>query len=90
MKARIPTKTTMQQTIEIAKEQAQTNAIKLCVVTFMQSLVDVGLADSTIDKILKKERSYIDSIRGGNVTWQEIADNLKEEKNITFEWDGEG
>lgn len=89
MKARIPTKTTMQQTIEIAKEQAQTNAIKLCVVTFMQSLVDVGLAESTIQKILKKEKSYIDSVRGGNVTYQEIAQSLEEEHGMTFNWIGE-
>ncbi len=82
MKARVPDKTL----IAVEKEKAQTDAIKLCVVTFVASLNDVGLAESTIDKILKKEKSYIDSIRNGNVSWQEIADCLAEEKGINFDW----
>ena len=76
MKARVPSKTTMQTTIDKAVDQAQTNAIKLCVVTSVASQVDVGLAESTITKISKKQKSYIDSILKGNVTWQEIADML--------------
>ena len=96
MKARVIDKSSfqqMQEEFERAKsqavDQAQTNAIKLCVVTFMQSLVDVGLAESTIQKILKKEKSYIDSVRGGNVTYQEIAQSLEEEHGMTFNWIGE-
>lgn len=96
MKARVIDKSSfqrMQEEFEQAKsqavDQAQTNAIKLCVVTFMQSLVDVGLAESTIQKILKKEKSYIDSVRGGNVTYQEIAQSLEEEHGMTFNWIGE-
>lgn len=86
MKARIPSKTTMQQLIETAQEEATMNAIKLCVVTGMASDVDCGFAESTLMKKYKKWKSYIDSVRCGNVTWQEIADNLKEEKGITFDW----
>lgn len=70
-------------------EQAQTNAIKLCTVTLMQSFVDVGFADSTVDKVLKRWRSYINSVRAGNVTYEEIAENLEEEKGIRFDWIGE-
>ena len=82
MKARLPDKTTMQKSID----EAQNNAIKLCMVTFMQSLDDVGLSESTMKKIYKKQKSYIDSIRAKTVTWQEIAENLQQEKGITFEW----
>jgi hypothetical protein len=82
MKASIPDKTLIDKT----KDIATTNAIKLCIVSFVASLNDVGLAESTIDKILKKNKSYIDSIRNGNVTWQEIAETLHEEKGITFDW----
>lgn len=85
MKARVPSKTM----IASERNKAQTDAIKLCIVTFVASLNDVGLAESTIDKILKKEKSYIDSIRSGNVEWQEIAETLHEEKGITFDWIGE-
>ena len=85
MKARMPSRTM----IADEREKATTNAIKLCVVTFVASLNDVGPAESTIDKILKKEKSYIDSIRNGNVEWQEIAECLKEEKGISFDWIGE-
>ena len=85
MKARVPDKTM----IANERDKAQTNAIKLCIVTFVASLNDVGLAESTIDKILKKEKSYIDSIRNGNVEWQEIAETLREEKGITFDWIGD-
>jgi hypothetical protein len=85
MKARVPNRTLIQS----ERDKAQTDAIKLCVVTFVASLNDIGLAESTIDKILKKEKSYIDSIRNGNVEWQEIAETLKEEKGITFDWIGE-
>ena len=93
MKARVPDKSLIQQMQEeydkrLAEEvdKAQTNAIKLCMVTFMQSLDDVGLAESTIDKVYKKEKSYINSIRSGNVTWQEIAEELEKTKGITFKW----
>jgi hypothetical protein len=85
MKARVPDRTM----IAAERDKAQTDAIKLCIVTFVASLNDVGLAESTIDKILKKEKSYIDSIRNGNVEWQEIAESLQEEKGITFDWIGE-
>jgi hypothetical protein len=85
MKARVPNKTM----IAAERDKAQTDAIKLCIVTFVASLNDVGLAESTIDKVLKKNKSYIDSIRGGNVTWQEIAETLTEERNISFDWIGE-
>ena len=85
MKARVPDKTLIAK----SKEQATTNAIKLCMVAFVASLNDVGLADATIDKILKKNKSYIDSIRSGNVSWQEIAQCLNEEKGITFDWIGD-
>jgi hypothetical protein len=73
----------------INTENAQNNAIKLCVVTGTASLVDVGLADTTIEKIFKKWKSYIDSVRKGNVDWQEIATTLKEEEDITFDWMGD-
>ena len=89
MKARVPDQTTIQKAVESAKNKAQTDAIKLCIVTFVASLNDVGLAESTIDKILKKEKSYIDSIRNGNVEWQEIAETLYEEKRISFDWIGD-
>ena len=93
MKARVPDKSLIQQMQEeynkkLAEEvdKAQINAIKLCMVTFMQSLDDVGFAESTIDKVYKKEKSYINSIRSGNVTWQEIAEELEKTKGITFNW----
>lgn len=93
MKSRVIDKSHIQQLQEeydkrLAEEvdKAQTNAIKLCMVTFMQSLDDVGLAESTIDKVYKKEKSYINSIRKGNVTWQEIAEELEKTKGITFKW----
>lgn len=93
MKSRVLDKSHIQQLQEeydkrLAEEvdKAQTNAIKLCMVTFMQSLDDVGLAESTIDKVYKKEKSYINSIRSGNVTWQEIAEELEKTKGITFKW----
>jgi molecular chaperone GrpE (heat shock protein) len=96
MKSRVLDKSHIQQLQEeydkrLAEEvdKAQTNAIKLCMVTFMQSLDDVGLAESTIDKIYRKEQSYVNSIRKGNVTWQEIAENLETEKGLTFNWIGE-
>ena len=85
MKARVPNRTM----IAAERDKAQTDAIKLCIVTFVAALNDVGLAESTIDKVLKKNKSYIDSIRGGNVTWQEIAETLTEERNISFDWIGE-
>lgn len=85
MKARVPDRTM----IATERDKAQTDAIKLCIVTFVAALNDVGLAESTIDKVLKKNKSYIDSIRGGNVTWQEIAETLTEERNISFDWIGE-
>lgn len=93
MKSRVLDKSHIQQLQEeydkrLAEEvdKAQTNAIKLCMVTFMQSLDDVGLAESTIDKIYRKEQSYVNSIRSGNVTWQEIAEELEKTKGITFNW----
>ena len=93
MKARVPDKSLIQQMQEeynkkLAEEvdKAQINAIMLCMVTFMQSLDDVGFAESTIDKVYKKEKSYINSIRSGNVTWQEIAEELEKTKGITFNW----
>lgn len=82
MKARLPNKTMIQS----ERDKAQTDAIKLCIVTFVASLNDVGLAESTIDKVYKKEKSYINSIRSGNVTWQEIAEELERTKGITFNW----
>ena len=96
MKARIPTPSAMQELqkeydrcLEINTNNAYNNAIKLCVITGTASLVDVGLAESTIDKIFKKWKSYIDSVRKGTVTWQEIAETLKEEEDISFDWIGE-
>jgi molecular chaperone GrpE (heat shock protein) len=96
MKSRVLDKSHIQQLQEeydkrLAEEvdKARTDAIKLCMVTFMQSLDDVGLAESTIDKIYRKEQSYVNSIRKGNVTWQEIAENLETEKGLTFNWIGE-
>lgn len=86
MKARVPTQTTMQQAVNNAKEEAMTNAIKLCVVTGLASDVDCGFAKSTLEKKYKKWKSYIDSVRSGNVTWQEIAETLKEEHDISFDW----
>lgn len=88
MKARVPTQTYLEQEIEKAKTQTRLETIKACMIAFVASLNDVGLADSTMDKILKKNRSYTESILRKTVTWQEIADNLKEERNITFEWIG--
>lgn len=96
MKARVLDKSLIQQMREEfeqeksdAVDRAQTNAIKLCMVSFVASLNDVGFAESTIDKVLKKNKSYIDSVRNGNVTWQEIAETLHEEKGITFDWIGD-
>jgi hypothetical protein len=90
MKARVPNQTTMQQMIDAAVSQAQTNAIKLCVVTGIAADVDCGFAESTLQKKYKKWKSYIDSVRSGNVTWEEIAQTLEEENGITFDWmDGE-
>ena len=96
MKARVPTPSAMQELqkeydrcLEINTENARNNAIKLCVITGTASLVDVGLAESTIEKIFKKWKSYIDSVRKGTVTWQEIAETLKEEEDISFDWIGE-
>ncbi len=86
MKARVPTQTTMQQAVDNAKEEAMTNAIKLCVVTGLASDVDCGFAKSTLEKKNKKWKSYIDSVHSGNVTLQEIKDTLKEENGITFNW----
>lgn len=86
MKARVPDKTTLQKLLDEAADKARTDAIKLCCVTDVASLNDIGLAESTIDKKLKKQFSYIQSILKGNVTWQEIAEALKEERGITFEW----
>lgn len=73
MKSRVLDKSHIQQLQEeydkrLAEEvdKAQTNAIKLCMVTFMQSLDDVGLAESTINQIVmlmercyKKEESVV-------------------------------
>lgn len=96
MKARVPTPSAMQELqkeydrcLEINTNNAQNNAIKLCVITGTAALVDVGLAESTIEKIFKKWKSYIDSVRKGTVTWQEIAEMLKEEEDISFDWIGE-
>ena len=96
MNARVPTKSAMQELqkeydrcLEINTNNAQNNAIKLCVITRTAALVDVGLAESTIEKIFKKWKSYIDSVRKGTVTWQEIAEMLKEEEDISFDWIGE-
>lgn len=86
MKARVPNKTTMQQLIDEAVEKATTNAIKLCVVTGIAADVDCGFAESTLQKKYKKWKSYIDSVRSGNVAWEEIAETLEEEKGITFDW----
>lgn len=86
MKARIPSKTTMQQLIDEAVEKATTNAIKLCVVTGTMADVDCGFAQSTLEKKYKKWKSYIDSVRNGNVAYEEIVETLKEEKGITFDW----
>ena len=81
MKAFVPKQSTYQQQLKAETSKARTDAIKLCMVTFVASLNDVGLADATIDKILKKNKSYIDSI-----TWLEIAEMLHEEEGIEFEW----
>ncbi len=89
MKARVPNQTTLQKAVEEAENQAMTNAIKLCVVTGIASDIDCGFAESTITKKYKRWKSYIDSVRNGNVTWQEIADELKQEHNISFDWIGE-
>ena len=96
MNARVPTKSAMQELqkeydrcLEINTNNAQNTAIKLCVITRTAALVDVGLAESTIEKIFKKWKSYIDSVRKGTVTWQEIAEMLKEEEDISFDWIGE-
>ena len=86
MKAFVPKQSTYQQQLKAETSKARTDAIKLCMVTFVASLNDVGLADATIDKILKKNKSYIDSILKGNVTWLEIAEMLHEEEGIEFEW----
>lgn len=75
--------------LAINTENAQNNAIKLCVVTGTASFVDMGFAESSITKFSKRWKSYIDSVRKGNVTWQEIATMLKEEEDITFDWMGD-
>lgn len=86
MKAFVPQESTYQQQLKAETTKARTDAIKLCMVTFVASLNDVGLSESTIDKILKKNKSYVDSILKGNVTWLEIAETLHEEKGIEFDW----
>lgn len=86
MKAFVPQESTYQRELKARETQARLNAIKLCIVTFVASLNDVGLSETTIDKILKKNKSYVDSILKGNVTWLEIAETLHEEKGIEFDW----
>lgn len=93
MKARTPTKTSLQEIKDeynrllqeaVAKEHE--HAIELCIVTRVQADVDSGLAESTVTKTTKRWKSYIDSVHSGNVTLQEIKDALKEEHGIEFDW----
>ena len=100
MKARIPDKSAMQEAYEQLRAEFQkkleemvetehNNAIELCIVTRTAADVDSGLAESTVLKTTKRWKSYIDSVHSGNVTLQEIKDNLKTENGITFDWMGE-
>jgi hypothetical protein len=50
MKARVPNKTM----IANERDKAQTDAIKLCVVTGIAADVDCGFAESTLEKKYKK------------------------------------
>ena len=43
-------------------------------------------ANLEFEKKYKKWKSYIDSVRNGNVAYEEIVETLKEEKGITFDW----
>jgi pullulanase/glycogen debranching enzyme len=93
MKARTPTKTSLQEIkdeynrlLQEAVAREHTNAIELCIVTRTAADVDSGLAESTVLKTTKRWKSYIDSVHSGNVTLQEIKDTLKEENGITFDW----
>lgn len=96
MKARTPTKTSLQEIkdeynrlLQEAVKKEHEHAIELCIVTRVQADVDSGLAESTVTKTTKRWKSYIDSVHSGNVTLQEIKDNLKTENGITFDWIGE-
>lgn len=96
MKARTPTKTSLQEIkdeynrlLQEAVKKEHSNAIELCIVTRVAADVDSGLAESTITKTTKRWKSYIDSVHSGNVTLQEIKDMLKEENGITFDWMGD-
>lgn len=100
MNARLPTKSAMQEAYENLRAEFQkkleemvavehNNAIELCIVTRVQADVDSGLAESTVTKTTKRWKSYIDSVHSGNVTLQEIKDNLKTENGITFDWMGD-
>lgn len=96
MKARTPTKTSLQEIkdeynrlLQEAVKKEHSNAIELCIVTRVAADVDSGLAESTITKTTKRWKSYIDSVHSGNVTLQEIKDNLKTENGITFDWMGD-
>lgn len=75
--------------LAINTENAQNNAIKLCVVTGTASFVDMGFAESSITKFSKRWKSYIDSVRKGTVELQEVIDTLEEEEDISFDWMGE-
>ena len=96
MKARTPTKSSLQEIkdeynrlLQEAVKKEHSNAIELCIVTRVQADVDSGLAESTVTKTTKRWKSYIDSVHSGNVTLQEIKDNLKTENGITFDWMGD-
>lgn len=97
MKARTPTKSAMQEAYENLRAEFQkkleetvaiehNNAIELCIVTRMAADVDCGFADKTVLRATKRWKSYIDSVHSGNVSLQDIKDNLKEENGITFDW----
>lgn len=93
MKARMPSKSALQEIkeeynrlLQEAAKREHNNAIELCIVTRTAADVDSGLAESTVSKTTKRWKSYIDSVHSGNVSLQEIKDNLKEENGITFDW----
>lgn len=96
MKARVPDKSALQEIkdeynrlLQEAVKKEHSNAIELCIVTRVQADVDSGLAESTVTKTTKRWKSYIDSVHSGNVSLQEIKDNLKTENGITFDWMGD-